>query len=122
MSRLTKYGLQTIQTFFKEKKWRDTEIYLKFKNKSWDVRSVNSTIKWFENTGNISSKEGISQPITVYMNKSQMKVKTLALSQEDQPGIHNSVWKVAQKKDYSKSSVHRLKKSGYKSVKKLITP
>lgn len=48
-----------------------------------------------------------------------MKVKTLALSQEDQPGIHNSVRKVAQKVDYSKSSVHRLKKSGYKSVKKL---
>ena len=56
------------------------------------------------------------------MTKTQMKVETLASSQEDLPGTHNSVQIIAQKMCYSQISVDRhLRKSGYKSLKKPIT-
>ena len=96
---------------------------LRVKKQNWDVRFVNIAIKRFENNRSIYRKEGSGQPITIDLTENLIKVETLASSQQDRPGIHESVQKVAQKMSYSKRSVRRqLKKSGYKSLKSLITP
>ena len=75
MSRLTKYDLHTIQTLFEEKRWRGTVNSLK--NKKWHVRSINSAIKRFENTGSNYRKEESVRPITVYTTENQMEVEIL---------------------------------------------
>lgn len=58
---------------------------------------VNNAISQFENTGIIYREEESGRPITIDVTENQMKVYTLALSQEDTLGTHDSVRKIAQK-------------------------
>ena len=122
MIRLTKYDLHTIQSLSEKKRWRGIEICRQIKNKHWVIRSVNNAIKRLENTASIYRKEGNGQSITVVF---QINVETPALSQENCPGTHESVLNIDEKIWLIQNGllVHKQhKKSGYKSVKMLITP
>ena len=118
MGRSSKYIYIPFKPCLKRKGGEELRFVDSLKRKTFDVRSVNNAINQFENNGCIYRKGGSGRPITVDTSENQMKVVTLALSQDDQPGAHDAVLKIAQKMGYSKSSVHRqLRKCGNKSVK-----
>ena len=83
MTYLSENDLPTILTIFVnkgfDKHWRAKETCRQFPNKNWKLRSVNGTIKPYEDTGSIFRHRASGRPATFTTDEKQDTVECLAL-------------------------------------------
>ena len=69
---------------------------------------MNRLIATIDATGSAEKRYGGSRPRTARSMENVDSVETLALSQEDRPGIHRTICQVSRETGISRISVHRI--------------
>ena len=70
-----------IKTCFQEKGWQGTRICKEFRDKKWNVVTVNRLIKNIKKTGDAKRLKGSGRPATAVTKENEEIVESLILSQ-----------------------------------------
>ena len=112
-----------IENDFNEKGWNVYEIWKEHPSVECPRMTVHIIIKKIKETGSTERRKGSGRPVTATTEENASIFEELVCSQENEPGTHNSIRKIAPRISFSKSSVHRLvKKKNLHCYKRLKTP
>ena len=120
---LTEKQKAVIENDFVEKGWNTHRIWPEHPSFNCSRMSVHNFIKKIKETGSTERRKGSGCPVTATTEEIAGIVEDLICSQEDEPGTHNSIRKIAPQVSIGRSSVHRLvRKKNLHCYKRLKTP
>ena len=112
-----------IEYEFVEKGWNSHKIWREHPSFNCSRMAVYNLIKKIKQTGSTERQKGSGRPVTATTQENEEMVEELVCSQEEEPGTHNSIRKIAPQLSIGRSSVHRLiKKKKLNCFKRLKTP
>ena len=102
---LSKEGRVLIKILRIEKGYGTRKLISEFPRKNWSLASVNRLLHKVDTTGSADRKPGSGRRRTARTDGNIHAVKDLVLSQENEPGTHRTVRKIARETGVAKSSV-----------------
>ena len=120
---LTNDQIVVIKNDYEEKCWTPYRIWREHPRFQCSRGVVEYLVKKIKKTGSAERRKGGGQPVTASTEVNKEEYEELILLQEDEPGTHYSVRKIAPHLEVSKSSVHRMvKRKKLNAFKRISTP
>lgn len=91
-----------------EKKYTAVKLLEEFPEKQWSRGGLDKLLRKIDVTGSTERKKGIGRPKSARTPENIEIVEELILSQEDNPGSHQTPREISQQTGISRSSIQRI--------------
>ena len=91
-----------------EKRYGAKRLLKEFPAKPWSLAAVNKLVAKIDSTGSVERKVGSGRPRSASTVENQAAVLDLVLSQEDNPGTHQTIREIEREIGLHRSSIHRI--------------